>query len=150
MFSLLAIGLFSTPSAHAAGGDFLITADGGWVIIDESDSIGSTWAAGVRLGHGLGDFVSVEVAAHYMQGTSRVSWEVNGFTRVNYTYEAVLPKLDLVFNLVRDFPVQPTLTIGGGLIYKNVWAERKITEEQANAEGWKNYKNPDIDGLLNA
>lgn len=150
MLSLLALALSSTPTAHAAGGDFLITADGGWIIIDESDSLGSTWVAGLRLGHGLGDFVSFEVAAHYMQGTSRIKWEIDGEERGNYTYEAAIPKVDLVFNLVRDFPIQPTFAIGGGLIYKNVWADRKITEENPNNDGWKNFKNPDIDAIFNA
>jgi outer membrane protein OmpA-like peptidoglycan-associated protein len=150
MFSLLALGLLSSPSAEAAGGDFLITADGGWIIIDESDNLGSTWVAGMRIGHGLGDFVSIEVAAHYMQGVARATWEVNGFTRGNYTYDAVTPKIELVVNLLRDFPVQPTFAIGGGLIYKEVRANRKITEEVPNSEGWQNYKNPDIDMLFNA
>lgn len=150
MLSLLALALSSTPTAHAAGGDFLITADGGWIIIDESDSLGSTWAAGLRLGHGLGDFVSFEVAAHYMQGTSRVNWECLSGECGNYTYEAAIPKVDLVFNLVRDFPIQPTFAIGGGLIYKKVWAERNITEINPNDDGWKNFKNPDIDAVFNA
>jgi len=153
MFSLLAIGLLLPSTAQAAGGDFRLTTDGGWIIIDESDNLGSTWVAGGRIGHGLGDFVSFEVAAHYMQGRARASWVAYDDpeqTRGNYVYEAVTPKLELVFNLVRDFPIQPTFGIGGGLIYKNVWANRKITEEDPNYEAWQNYKNPDIDMLFNA
>jgi outer membrane protein OmpA-like peptidoglycan-associated protein len=150
MLSLLSLALLTPPSAHAAGGDFLITTDGGWVIIDESDSLGSTWTGGLRLGHGLGDFVSFEIAAHYLQGTSRVNWECGGQTCGNYLYDAVIPTADLVFNLVRDFPIQPTFAIGGGIIYKEVRADRKITEENPNYEGWKNFKNPDIDAAFNA
>ena len=156
MTSLLALAFLATPSAEAAPGDFRVTANGGWIFIDESDTINSTWSAGGILGHGLGDFVSIEVGAHYVQGRS-VSWEVcedsSGTPlspceqRGNFVYEALTPKLELVFNLVRDFPIQPTFSIGGGLIYKSVWADRNVTEDAPNSLGW-NPKNPDIDALF--
>ena len=156
MTSLLALVLLNSPTADAAPGDFRVTANGGWLIIDESDTINDTWAAGLTLGHGLGDFVSVEVGASYSQGLS-VSWETcfDNFgnpispceLRGNYVFDAVVPKLELVFNLVRDFPVQPTFSIGGGVIYKSVNAPRNVTEEVSNPEGW-NPKNPDIDAIF--
>ena len=43
MTSLLALVLLNSPTADAAPGDFRVTANGGWLIIDESDTINDTW-----------------------------------------------------------------------------------------------------------
>ena len=148
--TLLAATLLS-PTAEAAGGDLIISAQGGWRFVDEAEDLDSTWLGSVRLGHGLGDHFIIEALTTYSQGRSRISWlDAFGNEAGNYVYHTYSPRAELLVNLAPDFPLQPTFGIGGGAIYKEVWADRNVTEDVPNWEEFGNNKNPDFDLLLNA
>jgi OOP family OmpA-OmpF porin len=149
--SLLALGLLSSPTAMAAGGDVLFSAGGGWIWMDQSEDLNSTWVTSVRLGQGLGEHFFVEAQTTYGQGRSRISWEdISGDSVGNYIYHTYSPRIEALVNLAPDFALQPTFGIGGGAIYKEVWADRNVTEIVQNEEWFGNHKNPDFDVLFSA
>jgi outer membrane protein OmpA-like peptidoglycan-associated protein len=163
--------LFGSP-AHAAGGDLLVSVGGGYWWTDQNENLDSTPLGVVRIGHGLGDRLFFEAGTGWAQGYTRYAWckRVPGVDSSGqpilvvvtdcaeseklgtHRYNAFTPRMTFSVNLAPESPVQPIFSVGGGLIYKMIDADRGLEEGDVpiNVDGKAvdNWKNPDIDSLI--
>ena len=115
---------------------------GGYIWMDPAENLDSTWAGVARLGYGLNPRWTLESDFGLHQGQTR--------TEFGYGYDLLSPRLNVLFNLAPEAPVEPFLTVGGGILHKRVRRDPDTYEEQS-PEGTNlgNFKNPDTDGLIN-
>jgi outer membrane protein OmpA-like peptidoglycan-associated protein len=144
MLSLLTALLASSPALAADSDPVLdhhatFAVEGGWFWTDKGEHIGSSWSVVGRAGWGPVPRLGFELSTGYIQGRTRSSFE--------YVYSAFTPRFSTLFIILPEGRFQPFFAVEAGLIYKNVWRSQDIIAEQANAEGWGGYENPDTDFL---
>jgi len=131
--------LFSAISPQAEAVDLGFGFAGGYFWTDPSENLDHTWDVMGRLSYGIIPYLALESEVGWNQGKTRT---------VGNRYDAITPRLNLMVIPFPDAPFRPFMVVGGGLIYKNINRNDNTWEEEANASGWGNYKNPDTDALI--
>jgi len=138
---LLALTTATSPPALASEQTgLMLGVAGGYFLTDPEENLDSTWAAVPRLGYGIIPQLALEVDGGITQGRTRTAGNV---------FNAYTPRLNLLVFPWPDIAVRPFLAVGPGIIHKSINRNEAVWEEQANAQGWGNYKNPDTDFLIN-
>ncbi len=140
---LILAGLGTALAAPSDEHGVTFSVAGGYIWMDPAENIDSTWAAVPRLGYGLSPRWTIETDFGFHQGQTRTAFA--------YGYDALTPRLNILFNLAPDAAIEPFFAAGGGLMHKRVRRDPGTWEDQApEGENLGNFKNPDTDGLLNA
>jgi len=134
--------LLSTLSAFGGSGDGLtLGVGGGWFWTTPNESLDDTWTVVPRLGYSFTPKLGVEADVGLLQGSTR--------TATNYRYDALTPRLNLLYTPFPDWPVRPFVAAGPGAIRKNINRISDAVEDEPKRDGLENYKNPNVNLLLN-
>lgn len=120
---------------------FTVTLSGGGYITDPDENIQTSWTVNPRVGYSLTRSLHLEAHSGWMQNETR-GW--------GYRYDALTPRLDLLWLINPELPVIPFLAAGPGMYWVRVNRLEDSQEEQEfPGSNLGNYKNPDQDLLLN-
>ncbi len=141
LLSLLALSPAARAETGSANTGLMLGIGGGYLYFDPQENLDSTWSVVPRLGYGLIPQLLLEVDGGISQGRTRTAGNV---------YNAYHPRLNLLVLPWPEAPVRPFIAAGPGIMHKAIRRDEAVWEEQANALGWGNYKNPDTDFIINA